>query len=98
MGVMLGYFLKKFSVFDRELRHGTLIFAHLAYEIHVVVGVGALYEFWKGGEFRLKGVREDVLLVGLTLVGLKGCEVVHLGTEILFYEKYLSSLKMINSD
>jgi hypothetical protein len=45
MGVMLGYFLKKFSVFDRELRHGTLIFAHLAYEIYVVVGVGALYEF-----------------------------------------------------
>ena len=45
VGVMLGYLLKKFSVFDRELRDGTLILAHLADEIKVVVGVRALYEF-----------------------------------------------------
>ena len=44
-GIIFGYFLKKFLVSDRELRDGTLILAHLADEIKVVVDVRALYEF-----------------------------------------------------
>lgn len=85
--VRFRYFFEEFSVFGRKLGDRTLVLAHLANEVEVVVGVWAFDEFGKGGELVWEGVREDVLLVGLSLVGLKGSEVLHFGAEIYFYAK-----------